>query len=204
MTAPTPHSSPTTRPLILASTSTYRRALLQRLRRPFTAIAPKVDENGLPDEGPRERAVRLALAKAQAVADREPGAMVIGSDQVCALGGQVLGKPGDAVRNQQQLQQLSGQTATFFTAASLICVELGVWLHHLDTTMCVFRTLTELEIAAYVAAEKPFDCAGGFKAEGLGISLFERIDSEDPTGLIGLPLIWLAGALRQSDAHVPR
>ena len=204
VTDPIANSPVTARPLILASTSSYRRVLLQRLRRPFTAVAPKVDEAALPGEGPRVRAARLALAKARAVAEREPGALVIGSDQVCALGDVVLGKPGDAANNRLQLQQLSGRTATFFTATSLVCVASGLWLQHVDTTICVFRTLTDDEIVAYVAAEKPFDCAGGFKAEGLGISLFERIDSQDPSGLIGLPLIWLAGALRQSDAHVPR
>ncbi len=182
--------------LILASTSRYRRELLERLRLAFRCENPKIDETPAPQESPRDRAVRLALAKARVVAEHYPQAVVIGSDQVCARGNEILRKPGTAAANRDQLQTLSGQTATFYTAVAVVSVQAGVWQQHLDLTHCVFRRLTSDEIAAYVDAEQPFDCAGGFKSEGLGISLFERIETTDPTALIGLPLIWTANALR--------
>jgi len=150
-----------------------------------------------------DRAVRLALAKAQAVAARHPQALVIGSDQVAAGPDGVLDKPGDAGRARAQLARLSGSTARFYTACTLIHSEAGVRLAHLDTTTVRFRRLSEAEIERYVAHDAPYDCAGGFKAERLGIALMESIDSSDPTALIGLPLIWLAGALRSAGLRLP-
>ena len=188
-------------PLILASTSVYRRELLQRLRLPFDTHNPSVREDPLPDELPPDRALRLALAKAQAVSALRPDAVVIGSDQVAALGSRVLDKPGDAARCREQLLALSGSTARFHTACAVISQSHREV--HLDTTTVAVRNLSADEIDRYIRSEHPFDCAGGFKAEGLGICLFETIDSSDPTGLIGLPLIWLAGALRTCGYELP-
>ena len=190
-------------PLILASTSPYRRELLARLRLAFESMPPEVPEEHLEGESPADRSLRLALAKAQAVARLHPGALVIGSDQVAAVGEQLLGKPGDAARCRAQLATLSGKTARFYTACALLGVNAGVRLAHVDTTTVVFRSLNAAEIERYVACEQPYDCAGGFKAEGLGVALFECIESQDPTALIGLPLIWIAGALRGAGYHLP-
>ena len=189
--------------LILASTSPYRRALLERLQLPFTAVPPQVSESHQRGEQPTDRAVRLALAKAQALTERHPQALVIGSDQVAAHGEQVLDKPGDALRCREQLHSVSGAPVRFFTACALLGAAGTVHQVHLDTTTVVFRPLGEREIERYVEAERPFDCAGGFRAEGLGIALFERIESTDPTALIGLPLIWLATALRRAGCAIP-
>ena len=190
-------------PLILASTSPYRRELLERLGLPFTVEAPDVDEAHLGGEPPTERALRLAAAKAEAVAVRHPGAVVIGSDQVAAAGHRVLDKPGNATTCRAQLATLSGIDARFYTGCAVIGPAGSIRMLHLDTTTVFFRTLAEKEIERYVDREKPFDCAGGFKAEALGITLFESIESKDPTGLIGLPLIWLAGALRRAGYSLP-
>jgi septum formation protein len=190
-------------PLILASTSRYRRSLLERIAPPFEVHGPEVDEAPLEAEAPRARAVRLSLAKARAIAERYPKALVIGSDQVAALGGQVLDKPGDEETCIAQLTALSARTAQFFTGCALIGIDAEVRYEHLDTTTVAFRTLTATEIRRYVAREKPLDCAGGFKVEGLGITLFERVESQDPTALIGLPLIWLASALRKAGYLLP-
>ncbi|HXO15439.1 MAG TPA: nucleoside triphosphate pyrophosphatase [Steroidobacteraceae bacterium] len=190
-------------PLILASTSPYRRELLARLRLAFDAMPPGVPEESFDGESPADRALRLALAKAQVIAGAHPGALVIGADQVAAAGERVLGKPGDAARCRAQLAFLSGRTARFYTACAVLGVDAGVRLAHVDTTTVVFRSLTADEIERYVACEQPYDCAGGFKAEGLGVALFECIESQDPTALIGLPLIWLAGALRGAGYHLP-
>jgi septum formation protein len=187
--------------VVLASTSRYRRELLGRLGVPFCVESPQVDEAALACEAPPDRALRLAIAKAQAVAARHAQALVIGSDQVAAVGAQVLDKPGDAARNRAQLARLSGNTARFYTAAALIGP--GRQLTHLDTTQVTFRALTPAQIERYVAAEQPYDCAGGFKAEGLGIALMASIESRDPTALIGLPLIWLADALRHAGLSLP-
>lgn len=188
-------------PLILASSSAYRRELLGRLGLAFEAIPPGTPEDAAAGESGPDQALRLALAKAQAVAARFTDAIVIGSDQVAAAGERVLGKPGDAARCRAQLASLSGHSAQFYTACAVLGA--GVRLAHVDTTTVVFRTLSPPEIERYVAREQPYDCAGGFKAEGLGISLFECIESQDPTALIGLPLIWLAGALRGVGYQVP-
>ena len=189
--------------LILASTSPYRRGLLERLHLPFTAVAPRVAEDPLEGELPADRALRLSIAKAQAVAARHPQAVVIGSDQVACAGHQVLEKPGDAARCRAQLAAASGASVRFHTGCALIGLNAGIRLVHLDTTTVFFRALREPEIERYVQRERPFDCAGGFRAEGLGISLFESIESVDPTALIGLPLIWLSGALRRAGFVLP-
>jgi septum formation protein len=188
------------RPVWLASTSRHRRALLERLGIEFRCEPPDVDESRRPGETPDALARRLALAKARAVAERYPDAIVIGADQVCALGDSVLGKPGDAATARAQLAAESGQTVLFHTAVAVIGLQAGYWRQHVDETRCVFRTLDSEEIAAYVAADRPLDCAGSFRVEGRGITLFERIETVDPTALIGLPLIWVAAALRA--AHV--
>jgi septum formation protein len=190
-------------PLILASTSRYRRSLLERIAPPFEAIAPGVDEAARPGEAPRARAVRLALAKARAVAEKHPKAIVIGSDQVAALGEHVLDKPGDDETCRAQLSALSGRTGHFFTGCAVVGLDAGLTFEHLDMTTVAFRTLSETEIHRYVAREQPLDCAGGFKVEALGITLFERIESSDPTALIGLPLIWLSSALRKAGYLLP-
>ncbi len=193
----------TTHPLILASTSPYRRALLERFGLPFEAVRPEVDEAYQSGELPADRAMRLSVAKAQAVAARYPEAVVIGSDQVAAAGHSILDKPGNAAACRAQLKTLSGTDARFFTGCAVIGREGSIRLVHVDTTTAIFRPLSEPEIERYVEREKPFDCAGGFKAEALGITLFESIESVDPTALIGLPLIWLASALRRAGYPLP-
>jgi 7-methyl-GTP pyrophosphatase len=190
-------------PLILASTSRYRRALLERIAPPFEVQSPQVDEAPLEGEVPRARALRLSLAKARAVAEHHPKAIVIGSDQVAALGDRVLDKPGDEETCRRQLAALSGRTAHFFTGCAVIGIDAEMRYEHLDTTTVTFRSLTDTEIRRYVAREKPLDCAGGFKVEALGITLFERVESADPTALIGLPLIWLSSALRKAGYLLP-
>ncbi|MCC4596263.1 Maf family nucleotide pyrophosphatase [Xanthomonas campestris pv. phormiicola] len=187
--------------LILASTSVYRRALLQRLRLPFDSARPQVEETPLPGEAPLALAQRLARAKAAAVAAGAADAWVIGSDQVAELDGQPLGKPGHAAAAQAQLAAMSGRSVRFHTAVCLLRGERALQL--CDLTEVRFRTLQAEEIARYVAAEQPLDCAGSFKCEGLGISLFSAIHSQDPTALVGLPLIGLAGLLREAGYVVP-
>ena len=189
------------RPLILASTSPYRRALLERLGVPFEIVRPAASEDHLAREMPRDRALRLSGAKAKAVAAQHPDAVIIGSDQVASLGSRVLDKPGDLENCRVQLALLSGQTARFHTGCAVVAN--GERLVHLDTTSVTFRSLSPEEIERYIEREKPFDCAGGFKAEALGITLFESIESRDPTALIGLPLIWLASALRSVGYSLP-
>jgi septum formation protein len=190
-------------PLILASTSRYRRELLARLRLPFECAAPGVDETALTAESHLDRAVRLALAKAAAVAARRPGSTVIGSDQVGMCKGEPLDKPGDALRAHAQLQRLSAAAATFYTAVTVVPADHSASLQFVDTTTVYFRALSDAEIERYIAADRPFDCAGGFRCEGLGISLFSRVVSEDPSGLVGLPLIAVARALRQLGYELP-
>ncbi len=189
--------------LILASTSPYRRQLLERFDIDFETVAPEVTEEHVDGELPVDRAARLALAKALAVADRYPDAVVIGSDQVAAAGSRILDKPGNAATSRAQLAALSGTTARFYTGCAVVKPSSSVRLTHVDTTTVYFRPLTTGEIGRYVEREKPFDCAGGFKAEALGAALFESIESSDPTALIGLPLIWLSGALRRAGFPLP-
>jgi len=190
-------------PLILASTSEYRRELLARLGLPFETLAPGVNEAYLAGESPADRALRLALEKAGAVARIYPQSIVVGADQVAACGDQLLDKPGDAARCRAQLASLSGRTALFYTGCAVLGRNGAAHYAHVDTTSVVFRTLSGEEIERYVTRDQPFDCAGGFRAEALGISLFESIESQDPTALIGLPLIWLAGALRGAGFRLP-
>ncbi|MDX3930934.1 MAG: Maf family nucleotide pyrophosphatase [Stenotrophomonas sp.] len=187
--------------LLLASTSPYRRELLQRLRLPFDCARPQVDESPLPGEAPAALAVRLAAAKAAEVSRRHPGTWVIGSDQVADLAGQPLGKPGTVEAARAQLAGMSGAAVQFHTAICLM--RDGERREALDTTTVRFRVLTEAEIARYVDAEQPLDCAGSFKCEGLGIALFEAIDNRDPTALVGLPLIALCALLRQAGIPIP-
>jgi septum formation protein len=192
-----------TRPLILASTSRYRASLLQRFGLDFTTQNPNVDEAERLGESPRARAFRLSEGKAEAVAQRFPTAIIIGGDQVPAASTTILNKPGNAANCREQLMLLSGSSAEFYTACTVRCLETGVKLSHVDTTAVKLRPLSDAEIDRYIEREKPFDCAGGFKAEALGITLFERIDSEDPSAIVGMPLIWLAGALRAVGFAVP-
>lgn len=188
--------------LILASTSAYRRALLERLGLPFDTARPDVDETPLPDESPAALAVRLARAKAEAVATGAGDAWTIGSDQVAELDGRPLGKPGTAENAVTQLRAMSGREVRFHTALCLAGPD-GRRFEHLDLTVVRFRTLGEDEIARYVERERPLDCAGSFKCEGLGIALFEAIDNRDPTALVGLPLIATARLLREAGFAVP-
>ena len=191
------------RSLILGSTSVYRKDLLARLRIPFTVQSPDVDETPLPHEAPAALAQRLALAKAQAVAARFPESVVIGSDQVADLRGQCLGKPGNHARAVAQLQQMRGQTVVFQTAVAVVCTSSGFCQQSLAPVSVVFRQLSDAEIEAYLLAEQPYDCAGSAKSEGLGISLLERIDNDDPTALIGLPLIRTCAMLRAAGISLP-
>ena len=198
-----PESSPASRPLVLGSTSVYRRELLQRLRLPFTVAAPAVDETPLPGEPPAQLAQRLALAKAHAVATLHPEAVVIGSDQVADLAGQPLGKPGDHARATAQLQRMRGHTVVFHTAVAVVCHASGFVQTDLAPVRVRFRELSDAEIERYLRAEQPYDCAGSAKSEGLGISLLEAIDSDDPTALIGLPLIRTCRLLRAAGLVLP-
>jgi septum formation protein len=184
------------RALILGSTSRYRRELLERLRVPFDVVSPDVDETPLPGEAPQALATRLALAKAKAVAALHPNAVVIGSDQVADLNGEPLGKPGTHDRAVVQLQRMRGQTVIFQTAVSVVCQASGFEQTELAQIKVRFRDLSDAEIEAYLRAEEPYDCAGSAKSEGLGIALLDAIDNDDPTALIGLPLIRTARLLR--------
>jgi len=180
--------------LILASSSPYRKNMLQRLAIPFITISPDVDETPLPSEQPVELATRLSVAKARAVAQNNPGALVIGSDQVATFNGTPIGKPGSFERARVQLQGLSGQTVEFHSA---LCLTDGRQHRVADVvTHCRFRTLTDDEIVSYLQREEPYDTAGSAKAEGLGIALMESMHSDDPTAIIGLPLIELSRMLR--------
>ena len=185
-------------PLVLASTSPYRAELLRRLGLPFEAVAPGVDESPQGAETPGARALRLARAKALAVVARYPGSWVIGSDQVADLEGRILGKPGDAGRCRAQLAAESGRVVVFHTAAVLMRQGARTDYEHVDITSVRFRSLAASEIDRYVELERPFDCAGGFRSEGLGAALFDSMETHDPAALVGLPLIWLAGALRSA------
>lgn len=190
-------------PLILASTSRYRRELLARLALPFETAAPDVDETPRAGEAPRELALRLALEKAQAVAARKPQAIVIGSDQVADLHGQPLGKPGTHERAAAQLARMSGETVLFHTAVAVVQASRGFAQSSLATVTVRFRTLDAATIERYLLAEQPYDCAGSAKSEGLGIALLQAIESDDPTALIGLPLIRTAQLLRAAGLTLP-
>jgi septum formation protein len=198
------HQSPNLqRPLVLGSTSRYRHELLSRLNLPFAVVAPEADETPLAGETPRALALRLALAKAHAVASQHPQAVVIGSDQVADLGGQPLGKPGTHERAVAQLRQMRGQTVIFQTAVAVVCAATGFEQVDLAPVEVHFRNLSDEEIERYLRAEQPYDCAGSAKSEGLGIALLDAIHSDDPTALIGLPLIRTSRMLRAAGLVLP-
>ena len=190
------------RTLVLGSTSPYRRELLQRLGLAFEVAAPDVDETALAGESPRSLAIRLALAKARAVAARFPKAVVIGSDQVADLAGIALGKPGSHERAVAQLRQMRGASVVFQTAVAVVCNDSGFEQVELAPVRVQFRDLSDGEIETYLHAEQPYDCAGSAKSEGLGIALLDAIDSDDPTALIGLPLIRTCRMLRAAGIEV--
>ena len=190
------------RRLILGSTSPYRRELMLRLRLPFDVVSPDVDETPLAGEAPRALALRLALAKARAVAAMHPNAVVIGSDQVADLDGEPLGKPGTHARATAQLQRMRGKTVVFQTAVAVVCLETGFSQVDLAQVNVKFRNLGDAEIERYLRAETPYDCAGSAKSEGLGIALLESIDSDDPSALVGLPLIRTCQMLRAAGMKV--
>jgi septum formation protein len=182
--------------LILGSTSRYRRELLARLRVPFDVVSPNVNETPLAGEAPQALATRLALAKAKAVANLHPHAVVIGSDQVADLNGEPLGKPGTHERAVLQLQRMRGHTVVFQTAVSVVCLDRQFEQTEIAQIKVRFRNLSDADIEAYLRAEEPYDCAGSAKSEGLGIALLDAIDNDDPTALIGLPMIRTARLLR--------
>ena len=198
----TPNAPSLPRTVVLGSTSRYRRELLARLNLPFEVASPEVDETPLTGETPRQLALRLALAKARAVAARHPEAVVIGSDQVADLAGQALGKPGTHERAVHQLRQMRGQVVVFQTALAVVCLATGFEQVDLAPVRVQFRALTDEEIENYLHAEKPYDCAGSAKSEGLGIALLESIDNDDPTALVGLPLIRTARMLRAAGVKL--
>src|SRR5262245_26925539 len=185
-------------PTILASPSRYRPELLTRLHLPFTTRSPDAIEDAIDGELPAAMAARLALAKARSIV--APNALVIGSDQVASLDGHILRKPGSAEVAVAQLRAAQGRAVLFHTAVAVIATGSGRTLQHVDRTEVLFRELDDAELEQYVRLESPLDCAGSFKSEGLGVALFERISSEDPTALIGLPLIFVADALRRLGA----
>jgi septum formation protein len=187
---------PGIRPLVLASTSRYRRMLLERLGVPFVAVAPATDEAALAGETPAQTALRLSEAKARSVAPTYPDSLIIGSDQVADCDGEPVGKPGTHERAVVQLSRLSGRTVVFHTGLALLDTATGRCQAELVDVCSTFRLLLAAEIEAYLRREQPYDCAGAVRSEGLGIALFERIESDDPTALIGLPLIRLAAMLR--------
>jgi septum formation protein len=196
MHAPRLSSPSNARPIVLGSSSRYRKALLSRLCLPFTCRPPEIDESALAGEAPRDLAVRLALQKAQAVAAQCPNAIVIGSDQVADLEGQALGKPMNHARATEQLQMMRGKMVVFQTAVTVCCTESGFLMQDLAQVRVQFRHLSDSEIESYLRAEQPYDCAGSAKSEGLGIALLASIDNDDPTALVGLPLIRTANMLR--------
>ena len=198
----TPLASAFSRPLILGSTSRYRKELLSRLGLPFEVAAPEVDETPQPNEAPKDLALRLALAKARAVACKYPDAVVIGSDQVADLEGEPLGKPGNHSNAVKQLKRMRGKTVIFQTALSVVCVATGFEQTDLAAVKVTFRDLTDAEIESYLKAEEPYDCAGSAKSEGLGIALLAAIDNDDPTALIGLPLIRTCHMLRAAGVKL--
>ena len=185
--------------LILASSSIYRRQLMERLQLPFEVLAPDVDETPQPAEAPEQLALRLATLKAQTIAKHSPDAIVIGSDQVAALGNLCLGKPGNHASAVAQLKQLQGQRVVFHTA---LCVAQNTQFQTVNVkTICQFRPLSDSEIENYLAFEQPYDTAGSAKAESLGIVLMQSMQSDDPTAIIGLPLIELSRLLRTFDVN---
>lgn len=199
---PLPSSDSAARPLVLGSTSVYRRELLARLGLPFTVEAPHVDETPLPGEAPADLARRLSAAKADAVARRHPDAIVIGSDQVADLAGEPLGKPGNHANAVAQLERMSGREVVFQTAVSVVCHATGFAQHELAPVRVRFRALDRAGIEAYLVKEQPYDCAGSARSEGLGIALLDAIHNDDPTALVGLPLIRTCRMLRAAGLRL--
>lgn len=199
---PQPSFLPPAPSVVLGSTSPYRRELLSRLKLPFEVAAPDVDETALPGEAPAALARRLALAKARAVAARYPEAAVIGSDQVADLDGEALGKPGSHDRAVAQLRRMRGRTVIFHTALAVVCAARGFEQADLAPVRVIFRSYDDDEIEAYLRSEQPYDCAGSARSEGLGIALLEAIDSDDPSALVGLPLIRTARMLRAAGVKI--
>lgn len=195
-------AAPSARPLVLGSTSVYRRELLARLRLPFAVEPPDVDETPGPGEAPEQIARRLSAAKAAAVARKHPGAIVIGSDQVADLDGEPLGKPGNHANAITQLRRMSGRTVVFHTALTVMCQDSGFVQHDLAPVRVRFRNLEDAEIEAYLRAEQPYDCAGSARSEGAGVALLDAIESDDPTALVGLPLIRTCRMLRAAGLRV--
>lgn len=193
----------TMRKIVLASTSVYRRELLERLQLPFETARPDVDETPLPDETPPATANRLAAEKARAVAHAWPDALIIGSDQVAHRGNHVFGKPGTVERAVAQLSRMSGQTVVFHTALAVLDSRSGKLISDSVPTQVRFRNLTSAEIKRYIDKEMPLDCAGSAKSEGLGITLLDALSGDDPTALIGLPLIALSRILREHGLELP-
>jgi septum formation protein len=198
----TPSTPLQARTVVLGSTSRYRRELLSRLHLPFEVAAPDLDETPQAGESPRDLALRLALAKARAVAMRHPEAVVIGSDQVADLDGEPLGKPGTHERAVQQLRRMRGRTVVFQTAVAVVCLATGFEQVDLAPVRVRFRDLSDEEIERYLRTEQPYDCAGSAKSEGLGIALLESIENDDPTALVGLPLIRTTRLLRAAGVPV--
>ena len=187
--------------ILLASTSPFRQALLRKLGLPFITVAPEVDESPQPGENAEALVIRLAVAKAQALAGTYPRHWIIGSDQVCVLDGAIAGKPHTAENARAQLRAASGQAITFYTGLALFHPASGRLLQCCEPFVVHFRTLTDAEIAGYVEKEQPLQCAGSFKSEGLGICLFDRLEGRDPNTLVGLPLIALNGMLQQAGIN---
>jgi septum formation protein len=190
------------RRVVLGSSSPYRRELLSRLKVPFDVDLPGVDETPRAGESPRDIAWRLAIEKARAVARKNPDAAVIGSDQVADLDGEALGKPGTHDRAVLQLRKMRGRVVIFQTAVAVVCLDAGFEEVDLAPVRVAFRELSDAEIEAYLQAEKPYDCAGSARSEGLGIALLERIDSDDPSALVGLPLIRTCRMLRGAGVRL--
>jgi len=203
--------SSTSRRLVLASTSPYRRELLQRLRLEFDVVAPNVEESPRGDEAPLALALRLALAKADAASRDDPDAIVIGSDQIAELDGSTLGKPGNHAKATLQLQAMRGRRVVFHTAVAVVCAATGFRSCEVASVAVTFRALSDADIERYLRAEQPYDCAGSAKVETLGIALLDSIESDDPTAIVGLPLIRTCALLRRAgldplasmDATVP-
>jgi septum formation protein len=200
--ASSPTRPPSQRRLVLGSTSRYRRELLDRLQLLFDVASPDVDETPQPGESPLDLALRLALAKARAVAGRFPDAVVIGSDQVADLDGVALGKPGTHERAVDQLRRMRGQSVVFQTAVAVVCQDSGFAQVDVAPVRVRFRDLGDDEIESYLRAEQPYDCAGSAKSEGLGIALLDAIDNDDPTALVGLPLIRTCRMLRAAGVKL--
>jgi septum formation protein len=188
--------------LVLGSSSPYRRELLSRLRLQFTVEIPDVDESARAGEAPRELALRLALAKAHVVAARFPQAIVIGSDQVADLAGEAIGKPGSHEKAVAQLRQMRGETVVFHTAVAVVCTQSGFEQVELVPVKVKFRRLTDAEIESYLRLEQPYDCAGSARSEGLGVAILDAIESDDPTALVGLPLIRTCRMLRAAGLKI--